>query len=249
MICTEYEALLDLYVDGELTPEELLRVQAHLDACPHCRAYVDDAMAMRLAFPDVEETVLPEGFHENIMTRIAESAPPAKKPAKSRWRKTLVPVAAACFAVLLLANRGGFLMGTAEESAAAPAAAPYAMDFTAGEEAAPAAEAPASDGFSYAFSYTAQSDHAPMERMAETEALSDQEPSACEEYALVLTITAAEAEETGFFVGMEPMEWSDGSGGYLLHPEELETLLSLLPEAAPMDDLPTGQMVFVRIQD
>ena len=45
------------------------------------------------------------------------------------------------------------------------------------------------------------------------------------------------------------MEWSDGSGGYLLHPEELEILLSLLPEAEPVDDLLTGQMVFVRIQD
>ena len=245
MICTEYEALLDLYVDGESTAEELLRVQKHLEECPHCRAYVDDAMAMRLAFPDVEETELPEGFHESVMARIAQSAPPAKKPAKGRWRRTLAPVAAACFAVLLLANRGGFLMGTAEESAAAPAAAPYAMDFTTGEEAAPAA--PAGDGLTHDAAFSATAEAAPMERMAE--AFSDQEPSACEEYTLVLTITAAEAEETGFFAGMEPMEWSDGSGGYLLHPEELEILLSLLPEAEPVDDLPTGQMVFVRIQD
>ena len=42
--CEEYAALLDLFVDGELSLEEMLEVQAHLDECPACRAYVDDAL-------------------------------------------------------------------------------------------------------------------------------------------------------------------------------------------------------------
>ena len=46
--CEEYAALLDLFVDGELSLEEMLRVQEHLDTCPACRAYVDDALAMSL---------------------------------------------------------------------------------------------------------------------------------------------------------------------------------------------------------
>lgn len=253
MICTEYEALLDLYVDGELTTEELLRVQTHLDQCPHCRAYVDDAMAMRLAFPEIEETELPEGFHESVMARIAaESAPVAKKSSRNRWWKTLAPVAAACFAVMLLANRGG-LLGRTEESAAAqaPAAASYAMDFTTAEEGecAPAAEAPASDGSSYEHSFTAKSEHKPVERVAGTEALTDQEPSDSGEYAAVLTIPAEAAAEIDFLGSMERMELADGSGGYLLSREEYETLLSLLPEAAPADDLPAGEPILVRIQD
>ena len=49
--CTDYAALLDLFVDGELTPAEMVDVQTHLDTCPGCRAYVDDALAMRAAFP------------------------------------------------------------------------------------------------------------------------------------------------------------------------------------------------------
>ena len=52
--CEEYAALLDLFVDGELSLEEMLRVQEHLDTCPACRAYVDDALAMSAAFPDAE---------------------------------------------------------------------------------------------------------------------------------------------------------------------------------------------------
>ena len=252
MICKEYEALLDLFVDGELGAEELLRVQKHLEECPHCRAYVDDAFAMSLAFPDAEETALPEGFHESVMARIAaESAPVVKKSNQRRWWKTLAPMAAACFAVMLLANRGGVLHSE-KEAAQAPAAASYAMDFTTAEEGEYAEEAPAAPTGDGSVSISATAEHAPMERIAAgTEAITaDQELSAaCAQPVLALTLTADEAGETGFFAGMEPMEWSDGSGGYLLSWEEFETLLSLLPEAEPAEDLPIGVAVFVRIQD
>ena len=247
----EYEALLDLFVDGELGAEELLRVQKHLEECPHCRAYVDDAFAMSLAFPDAEETALPEGFHESVMARIAaESAPVVKKSNQRRWWKTLAPMAAACFAVMLLANRGGVLHSE-KEAAQAPAAASYAMDFTTAEEGEYAEEAPAAPTGDGSVSISATAEHAPMERIAAgTEAITaDQEFSACAQPVLALTLTADEAGETGFFAGMEPMEWSDGSGGYLLSWEEFETLLSLLPEAEPAEDLPIGEAVFVRIQD
>ena len=43
----ENTALLDAFVDGELTSEEMISVQSHLDECPECRAYVDDALAIR----------------------------------------------------------------------------------------------------------------------------------------------------------------------------------------------------------
>ena len=43
--CESYAALLDLFVDGELSLEEMLEVQAHLDECPACRAYVDDNLS------------------------------------------------------------------------------------------------------------------------------------------------------------------------------------------------------------
>ena len=50
--CENFAALLDPFVDGELSPDEMARVQAHLDGCPACRAYVDDALAIRASFPD-----------------------------------------------------------------------------------------------------------------------------------------------------------------------------------------------------
>ena len=62
--CEEFAALLDPYVDGELPLEEAARVRAHLAVCGGCRAYVQAALAIRDAFPDAEDTEMPEGFAE-----------------------------------------------------------------------------------------------------------------------------------------------------------------------------------------
>ena len=98
--CEEYSALLDLFVDGELSPEDMVRVQAHLDGCAACRAYVDDALAIRAAFPTVEDTAVPDGFVEGVMERVKAS--PRRRPAR-RWGKPLASLAACCAIVLLLA--------------------------------------------------------------------------------------------------------------------------------------------------
>ena len=49
--CKEFSALLDPYIDGELSPEETARVREHLHTCDGCRAYVQAALAIRDAFP------------------------------------------------------------------------------------------------------------------------------------------------------------------------------------------------------
>ena len=105
--CDEYAALLDAYVDGELPLEEMMRVQAHLDSCPGCQAYVDDALAIRAAFPDVEETEVPEGFAESVSAAIRAGAAPQRKK-RTPWTKVLAPLAACCAVVVLLAGLPAF---------------------------------------------------------------------------------------------------------------------------------------------
>lgn len=68
--CEEYAALLDPYVDGELSGEEAARVREHVAECSGCRTYVEGALAIRAAFPDVEETAVPEGFAEGVMAAV-----------------------------------------------------------------------------------------------------------------------------------------------------------------------------------
>ena len=73
--CDDYAALLDLYVDGELSPAEMADVQAHLDTCPGCQAYVDNALAICAAFPHAEDTEVPNGFAGGVMAAIRAQAP------------------------------------------------------------------------------------------------------------------------------------------------------------------------------
>lgn len=137
--CEEYAALLDLFVDGELSGPEMARVGDHLAACPGCRAYVDDALAIRAGFPDVEETAVPEGFAESVMERIREDAAKDQKIVElkrrgvRRWLGTAAALAACC-ALVILVRTGS------EGGAAAPAggnAYDTASIMESGAEAAP----------------------------------------------------------------------------------------------------------------
>ena len=157
--CESYEPLLDAFTEGDLFMEDMVRVQQHLNNCPDCQAYVDDLLAIRAAFPTVEETEVPAGFTANVMAAVAatpqaaasKAAGPAAKTAQKNapWVKVLSGLAACCAIVLLAQGglkmaAGGGSMAPGAESA--PAEAPetilYIAD-TVTEEAAIEEEAPA----------------------------------------------------------------------------------------------------------
>lgn len=71
----ENAALLDAFVDGELTAAEMAEVQAHLAECPGCQAYVDDALAIRADFPTAESMELPSGFYRPYHAGRGQNAP------------------------------------------------------------------------------------------------------------------------------------------------------------------------------
>ena len=82
--CKEFSALLDPYIDGELSPEETARVREHLHTCDGCRAYVQAALAIRDAFPEAEDTPVPDGFAAGVMAAIRADAAPWP-PAVPSW--------------------------------------------------------------------------------------------------------------------------------------------------------------------
>ena len=146
--CEDCAALLDLYVDGELSPDDMDRVRAHLETCPGCRAYVDDALAIRAAFPDVEDTEVPAGFAGGVMSavRAAAQEKPAAPQAKQRhWGRVLLPLAACCAIVILLHGVTGSKNSPVEfataSSSATDTATTESESIAETEEAA--AEAPA----------------------------------------------------------------------------------------------------------
>ena len=121
----ENAALLDAFVDGELTAAEMAEVQAHLAECPDCQAYVDDVLAIRADFPTAESTELPADFAGHVMQAVAKT--PQSRPKKQPWGK--LAAAAACLAVIVLVQYGAGLSSrnTSNEAAA------YTADCAAAE--------------------------------------------------------------------------------------------------------------------
>lgn len=112
--CEEFAALLDPYVDGELSGEEAARVRAHLEGCPGCQAYADGALAIRAAFPEIGETAVPAGFAQGVMAAVRAEEARGRTRKNRRWRQILLPLAA-CFAVAVVlrtipgvGNQGAF---------------------------------------------------------------------------------------------------------------------------------------------
>ena len=126
----ENTALLDAFVDGELTSDEMIQVQAHLDECPACQAYVDDALAIRAAFPTEDDIPLPADFTENVMRSVAKA--PQSRPKKQPWGK--LAAAAACLAVIVLVQHGALGSTGSTDSASAYDTAAV-MDVAAAESA------------------------------------------------------------------------------------------------------------------
>ena len=126
----ENTALLDAFVDGELTSDEMIQVQAHLDECPACQAYVDDALAIRAAFPTEDTVPLPADFTENVMKAVAKA--PQSRPKKQPWGK--LAAAAACLAVIVLVQHGALGSTGSTDSASAYDTAAV-MDVAAAESA------------------------------------------------------------------------------------------------------------------
>ena len=166
--CETYAALLDLFVDGELSLEEMLEVQAHLDECPACRAYVDDALAMQASFPDAEETEIPEGFAAGVMSKIqadiaTRPASPHKKK-KTPWVGVLASLAACCAIVIIQQN--GPLAAKSESAAASMAYDTAVAEEAACEDAAPEAAYFTADTATEETAPEAE-EAAPMERLVE----------------------------------------------------------------------------------
>ena len=236
--CETFAALLDPFVDGELSPDEMARVQAHLDACPACRAYVDDALAIRAAFPDAEDTPVPDGFSESVMARIRAETVSQKR--KNRpWLKALASLAACCAIVLLAAPMFSHSSKTEAAPAEAPAAAAdtaasteRAMEFALTEEA-PAGESAEESREDLASSklYDAAPSPSAAADSGATAYFTEADPASW------LTLTAEEAGS--LLADFTPAEETETELRYELTSGELETLLAALSEAGIV---PSGEL-------
>ena len=227
--CKEYAALLDLYVDGELETADMVRVQSHVDQCPACRAYVDDALAIRAAFPDVEDTVVPASFADDVMARI-QADTVSKKKKKAPWAKALLPLAACCAIVILLQDSGIF-SGRAEEAGTADCSTSESIMRDACETATESAAVPAEpteEMQQAAYDVSAAALDEGSNELAEVKKGPDSSRASGNVYTATLYLSADCAE---LLTDYTPLEETSTNARYELTPAEYEILQSQLKSA------------------
>lgn len=131
--CEEYAALLDAFVDDELSAEDAMRVREHLTSCNGCAAYVSDILALRAAFDDLDPVEAPAGLADGVCAAIRANAAPRKR--NTRWIKTAVSLAA-CAAIVFAASKIVPLNGNIAPKQASSDVESYAE----GERCAPPAD-------------------------------------------------------------------------------------------------------------
>lgn len=102
--CETYLELLSASLDGTLTPGEAAQLEAHLAACPQCRALKAELEAVHAALQNLPTVEAPAGLYDRIMEAVAADnvapfALPTKKKPTFHWQKWAA--AAAMFAVMM----------------------------------------------------------------------------------------------------------------------------------------------------
>lgn len=220
-------ALLDLFLDGALSPEEMETVQAHLHTCPECQSYVDDVLTMRDFFPDAEEVDLPENFAAGVMAEVAKA--PQSRPRKQPWGK--LAVAAACLALIVLLQRFDLPMGMGAKSAA-PQEAPAACIAASSGLDTPAEAAPESESQRSEDALDTATEPAVGYNLMPNEAqkANDREHE--------ILVTATEEQLDGLLETLTPVEVRPGYACYLL--DAGDTIVAELIDRDLLQDMPAA---------
>jgi anti-sigma factor RsiW len=65
--CQELVELVTDYLDGSLSPQQRARLQRHIDACPHCSAYLEQLRMTLLELGELREEDLEAPVREELL--------------------------------------------------------------------------------------------------------------------------------------------------------------------------------------
>ncbi len=72
MKCSQYQEKFWDYYDGTLSAKEVAELEKHLENCPECAAEAKLVKQMLESLHTLPEAALPEGYHEELMGKIAQ---------------------------------------------------------------------------------------------------------------------------------------------------------------------------------
>jgi anti-sigma factor RsiW len=64
--CAKFEELQSAWLDGQLAPDEQLRIAAHLDVCPQCSMDVEQLARTRLLLRSMPVRQVPAGLFDDL---------------------------------------------------------------------------------------------------------------------------------------------------------------------------------------
>ncbi len=92
MNCTEFLAKLTDYFDGQINPELLAEVKAHLGACHHCEVVVSTTQKTISIYREHETYEFPEDLADRlrsaVMKRCSAAGRPPSSPADPKSART-----------------------------------------------------------------------------------------------------------------------------------------------------------------
>ena len=131
MNCNDYLPLLSGHLDGENSPEEEQRLQAHLAQCASCRARLQ-AFERGDRLLRADTAVPPAGLTASILAAAAKTPQRSvKKPRRAYWGGLATGLAAAALVVFtLLGPLKGFAQQKANDTAATAASGDVVMGYS-----------------------------------------------------------------------------------------------------------------------
>ena len=101
--CDRWRALVHARLDGELPPDESALLDAHLETCPGCRAFLDDLESVREGLLSLPEHPLPDSALGAVLGRTTGKP----RAALGAWAGWAAAAAAAAIVLGFLWSRPG----------------------------------------------------------------------------------------------------------------------------------------------
>ncbi|HOV74847.1 MAG TPA: zf-HC2 domain-containing protein [Candidatus Hydrogenedentes bacterium] len=103
MNCTEIHDEFSALLDGELSGEARVRIEAHIAKCEDCRRALDKMKRVDAMYRALDPLTAPAGFEKPIQAAIREKHPGQVQTARPAWRWRLAWAAAAACAAIVVA--------------------------------------------------------------------------------------------------------------------------------------------------
>jgi hypothetical protein len=85
MSCPQFEKLIALYVEGDLSPRKAGRVEEHLAACGHCREFAEGLRRSQAALKSLRAEMVDPAVFEGVRRRVLAQI--AARPVSRGWWK------------------------------------------------------------------------------------------------------------------------------------------------------------------